>query len=756
MKDAILISGWHSDSNPSSGLGIAYSVKEAFPQLKIIALDYSSRCTGLYDPIVDERILLPRWEEVDVRTSMAGIADAVHAHNALYVSGLDMEIFVIARELRALDRTSFLLPDEEALQLTTKPAETLAARLGLSIPETVVHHGIVASVQKSEAMGWPVLVKGRHHEARVASNYRELVSCLRCIEDTWGDTPILQQFCYGREECISFAAYQGKLLGAVAMRKTEVTSQGKTWCTQMDQVNPEFLSRLSSVLQGLHWTGGGEIETIWDDIEKKRVLIDFNPRFPAWIYGATVCGSNLPGRLVAAALSAEPLRERPPRAGFVRIVKELPSDRVERNVFVRARVHPQIALKGHPSGSPALSKKSRLALPKLREAEVESDEMCLAVLNKAMKEEYSPIPSRRLFVSAKFEERATSLKAMCETLKRESGLVVKLTYSLKTNPAPAVLKALLRLEWGMETISLDEYLYALRSGFSREQCILNGPGKWVGNRNEDKLPAPAAIQCDSLCDLRETMAQTGKRGWQGCQIGIRISPLFHESRFGIDVRNPDIFARLCDALPEIAKKHELSIHFHFAESTIGMGDWLREIESVAIFAQRISRAAGVDFKTFDFGGGWRTRELAAYTETMGEAVGLVRRRLPALRSVCFEPGKLLVEDSMLLLTKIIGFRERGEKRDVILDTAINEVPDAGSFPHEMLWHDRKTRRWLRLADGDDRVLGRICMESDILRGDVALPRQMEMGDFMAIKSVGAYDASMAFPFGAGCCSGCQK
>ena len=57
--------------------------------------------------------------------------------------------FAIARELRALDRTSFLLPDEEALQLTTTPAETLAARLGLSIPETVVHHDIVASVQKS-------------------------------------------------------------------------------------------------------------------------------------------------------------------------------------------------------------------------------------------------------------------------------------------------------------------------------------------------------------------------------------------------------------------------------------------------------------------------------------------------------------------------------------------------------------------------------------------------------------------------------
>lgn len=262
MKDAILISGWHSDSNPSSGLGIAHSVKEAFPRLKIIALDYSSRCTGLYDPIVDERILLPRWEEVDIRTSMMEIADAVHDRNALYVSGLDMEIFAIARELRAMDRTSFLLPDGEALRLTTKPAEKLAERLGLSIPETAVHHDIVASVQQSEAMGWPVLVKGRHHEARVAGNYRELISCIRYIEDTWGDTPILQQFCYGREECISFSAYRGKLLGAVAMRKTEVTFQGKTWCGQIEEVPPEFLSRLSAVLQGVHWTGGGEIETI--------------------------------------------------------------------------------------------------------------------------------------------------------------------------------------------------------------------------------------------------------------------------------------------------------------------------------------------------------------------------------------------------------------------------------------------------------------------------------------------------------------
>lgn len=669
MKDAILISGWHSDSNPSSGLGIAHSVKEAFPELKIIALDYSSRCTGLYDPLVDERILLPRWEEVDVQASMMEIAAAVNARNALYVSGLDMEIFAIARELRTLDHTSFLLPDEEALRLTTKPAAMLAERLGLCIPETFVHQDIVASAHKSEIMGWPVLVKGRHHEARVASNYRELVSCIRYIEDTWGDTPILQRFCYGREECISFSAYRGKLLGAVAMRKTEVTSQGKTWCGQIEQVKPEFLSRLSTLLQALHWTGGGEIETIWDDIQKKRVLIDFNPRFPAWIYGATVCGINLPGRLVGAAMSAAPLKERSPSAGFVRIVKELPSDKVERNVFVRARVHPQTALKGHPSGSPALSQKSRLAPTKPREAKVESDETCLAVLNKALEAEYSSLPTRRLFVPTKFEERVTCLKTMCEALLRKFGLVGKLTYSLKTNPAPEVLKELLRLGCGMETISLDEYLHALRSGFSSEQCILNGPGKWVGDKNGDALPEPAAIQCDSLCDLSETMAQIRKRGWHGCQIGIRINPLFHDSRFGIDVRNPDIFSRLCEALPDIATRHHLNIHFHFAESTIGIGDWLREIESVAIVAQHISRAAGVDFKTFDFGGGWRTRELAIYTETMEKAVDLVHRRLPSLRSICFEPGKILVEDSMLLLTKIVGFRERGEKRDMVLDTA---------------------------------------------------------------------------------------
>jgi diaminopimelate decarboxylase len=48
------------------------------------------------------------------------------------------------------------------------------------------------------------------------------------------------------------------------------------------------------------------------------------------------------------------------------------------------------------------------------------------------------------------------------------------------------------------------------------------------------------------------------------------------------------------------------------------------------------------------------------------------------------------------------------------------------------------------------------MESDIIRGDIAVMRQMEMGDFVAIKSVGAYDASMAFPFGAGWCCGSQR
>jgi len=748
MKHSIVISGWHSGTNPSSGLGIARSVKEAFPDMKIIALDYSPRSTAINDSIVDDVIILPGWADVNVEKSIEEVCETVAQNDALFISGLDVEIHEIAKHIQSRKKKSFLLPPHNTLLLTEKPAQEIADMLGLDVPQTVIHKDIETSLSVAESLGWPVIVKGSHYDAKVVCNYLELQSAIRYIEDTWGDTPIIQNYVFGCEECVAFSAFEGKLLGAVKMKKTEVTPLGKAWCGTIDPIDDSFMKKISVMVASLNWTGGGEVETIWDGTNKKRYLIDLNPRFPAWIYGSTVCGANLPGRLVSEVLSEKAQPEKPSMAGFVREVLELPTDRLEKNVFLNTRVKPQISLKGHPSGLSALSKKMEKPKHERVTATLEKDSELINALSRCIENSTQNQFPQRVYLDFRVNERLDQLKQMCEAAKEKYGVEAAVFYSLKTNPSLQVLKDILKAGCGIETISLAEYSYANRVGFQGAASILNGPGKWWGS-DDLSLQEPLAIQCDSINDFSVTFQELSRRQWNNCMVGFRISPFFSNSRFGIDVTKPEVFLDLCKAVSTVGSKHNVGIQFHYAESTIGIDEWLREIEAVSVIIQSISKVTNVKFSYFDFGGGWRSKDLKTYCNAMIKAIEIIARYNQSIRNVFFEPGKLIVEESSVLISKIIGIRERGNEKDIIIGAAINDVPDALSFPHGIMWRSSKESWWMNLNSGRDRILGRICMETDILRNDISLPNGVEIGDYIAIKSVGAYDSSMKYRFGEG-------
>lgn len=72
---------------------------------------------------------------------------------------------------------------------------------------------------------------------------------------------------------------------------------------------------------------------------------------------------------------------------------------------------------------------------------------------------------------------------------------------------------------------------------------------------------------------------------------------------------------------------------------------------------------------------------------------------------------------------------------------------AAHQPHRA--YMKRDPHWEQLIRGNDRVLGRVCMETDILLSQVCLPASLRVGDLIAIADAGAYDTSMAFPFGTG-------
>ncbi len=94
-------------------------------------------------------------------------------------------------------------------------------------------------------------------------------------------------------------------------------------------------------------------------------------------------------------------------------------------------------------------------------------------------------------------------------------------------------------------------------------------------------------------------------------------------------------------------------------------------------------------------------------------------------------------------------RYAGGSTEALMDGSIAELPMYSFHPHRILSRDRASGQWLPLQRGKSMLLGRLCMEHDIVASNVALPEDTKAGDVFVFCDAGAYDRSMSYVFGCG-------
>ncbi|HEV2130340.1 MAG TPA: hypothetical protein VGR27_04535, partial [Longimicrobiaceae bacterium] len=349
------LSGVHSGPNPSPGLGVAQSLREAFPRARLVAVDYSVESSGLHSDVFDDVWLQRPWKELQLPVYQNAIQEVLDG-GALWFAGQDLEVEWLAGALT--DRSRAFLPSTMALRQVAKPTITAARKLPFSVPDFI-------SVDRSDwelhafcrEHGWRVWVKGPNYEAMRVYDWPSFRGARRVLSDTWGTEQLfVQRHVLGSEESVAFCAYQGELLDCVHMRKQTQTHEGKTWAGRLAEVDPAVFGPLREVLAELEWTGGGELEFV-RGVDGSLQLIDWNPRFPAWIHAASFAGHNLPARLVEAAGYGLPA-EAPYRANqFTRVVVEIPVRPTHPLPAVRAPLDEWRVGSKHPSGMPDLARR---------------------------------------------------------------------------------------------------------------------------------------------------------------------------------------------------------------------------------------------------------------------------------------------------------------------------------------------------------------------------------------------------------------
>lgn len=343
-----------------------------------------------------------------------------------------------------------------------------------------------------------------------------------------------------------------------------------------------------------------------------------------------------------------------------------------------------------------------------------------------------------------------------------SGLPVTICYALKANSNQAVIATFAALGAGADVVSEGELRRALAAGVPAHKIVFAGVGKTARELAAGLDAGILQFNVESLSELKLLSEVAVARGVTA-PVALRVNPDVDagthakittgraDSKFGIDAAEARAFLLANRTIPGI-RIEGLAVH---------IGSQLTEIAPYRTAFERLValfkdlRGAGLALKRLDFGGGigisYRHEATAgagageavsetdarvtAYAETVRELV----QRLDA--ELLFEPGRLLVGNAGVLVTRVLYLKDSGPRRFVIVDAAMNDLIRPSLYD---AWHEivplvqPPAGAALRPVD----VVGPICESSDTFARQRPLPPIAE-GDLLALSSAGAYSFVMA-------------
>jgi carbamoyl-phosphate synthase large subunit len=306
--------------NPGPGLAVARCLR-ADPDFngRIVGLGYEALDAGLYleeicdagyllpYPSAGEEALLQRLQEIDDLERID-----------VLIPCLDAELPALCRLQSRLSELGIatILPDVDQLAMRNKDRlGELARRASIAVPDSrrVTDESFFFRAA-DEGWNYPLVVKGLFYDAHVVHTAAQGVAAFRAIAAQWGVPVLVQRYVAGEEvNLTAIGDGKGALLGPVMMKKRAVTDKGKAWAGISIQ-DDRLLALAEALVIALRWHGPLEVE-VMRARNGDYLLIEINPRFPAWVFLSTGVGRNLPAALVRMALG-RPLPDlQPYRAG---------------------------------------------------------------------------------------------------------------------------------------------------------------------------------------------------------------------------------------------------------------------------------------------------------------------------------------------------------------------------------------------------------------------------------------------------------
>jgi diaminopimelate decarboxylase len=327
-----------------------------------------------------------------------------------------------------------------------------------------------------------------------------------------------------------------------------------------------------------------------------------------------------------------------------------------------------------------------------------------------------------------------------------AGMPHLVCFAVKANSNLGVLNVLARLGAGFDIVSRGELERVLAAGGEPAKIVFSGVGK---SRDDMRRALEVGVHCfnvesvDELERLQLVAAELGKTA----AISLRVNPDvdagthpyistgLKENKFGIDIEQaPAVYARAA----ELANLEIVGVDCHIGSQLTTLPPFLDALDRLLALIDQLA-AQGIQIKHLDLGGGLGVQYRDEQPPLAGDYIKAVRERIAGRDlALVFEPGRYIVANAGVLLTRVEYLKHTTHKDFAIIDAAMNDLIRPALY---QAWMDVTP---VQPRQGEARsydLVGPICETGDFL----AKGRELVLaeGDLLAVRSAGAYGFVMS-------------
>lgn len=325
----------------------------------------------------------------------------------------------------------------------------------------------------------------------------------------------------------------------------------------------------------------------------------------------------------------------------------------------------------------------------------------------------------------------------------------QICFAVKANSNIAILNLLARAGAGFDIVSGGELYRVLAAGGDPATIVFSGVGKTSAEIRFALEKGIHSFNCESVTELSQISRAASVLN-RTASIAIRVNPdvnaVTHpyistglrEHKFGIDINLAEELYRRAAILPGLLPE---GVSCHIGSQILSLDPLLEAADKVLALVARL-RSLGHPIRNLDLGGGlgvaYRAEEHAPDIRTFLEKL---KPRIQQLDlTLMLEPGRSIVAEAGVLLTRVLLMKQNDGKRFIIVDAAMNDLlrPALYKAYHEVTTVRRPHGDATITAD----VVGPICETGDFFAHNRELP-EIEGGDLLAIRTTGAYGFALS-------------